>query len=130
MQKENRLKNEFSGDNVDGSTNIIPKMGLEPLQEGYRKLLAQIYEPQFYYERVMTFLCEYHPPKIRFHPDPQYILALGRSIYELGIRGVERAHYWRLLFWTLFRRPRLFPQAITLSIIGFHFRQVIELHVG
>ena len=130
MQKENRLESEFSGDNVDGSTNIIPKMGIEPLQEGYRKLLAQIYEPQFYYERVMTFLCEYQPPKIRFHPDPQYLLALGRSIYQLGIRGVERAHYWRLLFWTLFRRPRLFPQAIALTIIGFHFRQVIELHVG
>ena len=130
MQKENRLESEFSGDNVDGSTNIIPKMGMEPLQKGYRKLLAQIYEPQFYYERVMTFLREYQPLKIRFHPDPQYLLALGRSIYQLGIRGVERAHYWRLLFWTLYRRPRLFPQAFALTIIGFHFRQVIELHVG
>ena len=130
MQQEDRLVNEFSGDNVDGSTNIIPKMGLEALREGYRKLLGQIYAPQFYYERVLTFLREYHPPKIRFHPDPQYILALGRSIYHLGIRGVERTQYWRLFFWTLFRRPRLFPLAITLAIIGFHFRQVTELHVG
>jgi radical SAM superfamily enzyme YgiQ (UPF0313 family) len=130
MQQEGRLVNQFSGDNVDGSTNIIPKMGLEPLREGYRKLLEQIYAPQSYYERVLTFLREYHPPAIRFHLDPQYILALGRSIYQLGIRGVERAHYWRLLFWTLFRRPRLFPLAITLAIMGFHFRQVIELHVG
>ena len=130
MQQEVRLVNEFSGDNVDGSTNIIPKMGLEPLREGYRKLLEQIYAPQSYYERVLTFLREYHPPAIRFHPDPQYILALGRSIYQLGIRGVERVHYWRLFFWTLFRRPRLFPLAITLAIMGFHFRQVVELHVG
>ena len=132
MQQEGRLVagNEFSGDNVDGSTNIIPKMGLEPLREGYRKLLEQIYAPQVYYERVLTFLREYHPPAIRFHLDPQYILALGRSIYQLGIRGVERVHYWRLFFWTLFRRPRLFPLAITLAIMGFHFRQVIELHVG
>ncbi len=29
MEKEGRLVNEFSGDNVDGSTNIVPKMGLE-----------------------------------------------------------------------------------------------------
>jgi radical SAM superfamily enzyme YgiQ (UPF0313 family) len=130
MQREGRLVNEFSGDNVDGSTNIIPKMGLEPLREGYRKLLGQIYAPQFYYERIVTFLREYQPPKIRFHPDPQYILALGRSIYLLGIRGVERVYYWRLFFWTLFQRPRLFPLAITLAIMGFHFRQVTELHVG
>ena len=130
MQQEGRLAKEMSGDNVDGSTNIIPKMGMEPLREGYRKLLGQIYAPKFYYERVLTFLREYHPPEIRFHLDPQYILALGRSIYRLGIRGAERVHYWRLFFWTLFRRPRLFPLAITLAIMGFHFRQVVELHIG
>jgi hypothetical protein len=115
---------------VDGSTNIIPRMGLETLREGYRKLLNQIYAPQFYYERVLTFLREYHPPEVRMHLDLQYILALGRSIYRLGIRGVERTHYWRLFFWTLFRRPRLFPLAIMFSILGFHFRQVVEMHVG
>lgn len=130
LQKEGRLVKGFSGDNVDGSTNIIPKMGLEPLREGYRKVLHHLYAPKFYYERVLTFLREYQPRRIRAQWDPQYILALWRSIYELGIRGVERAHYWRLFFWTLFRRPRLFPLAITFAIYGFHFRQVIELHVA
>ena len=130
MQKEGRLVNEFSGDNVDGSTNIIPRMGLEPLKDGYRKILSQIYAPKFYYERVLTFLREYQPPKIRIQLEPQYVLALGRSIYQLGIRGAERVQYWQLFFWTLFRRPRLFPLAITFAIYGFHFRQVIELHVG
>ena len=130
MQQEGRLVDQMSGDNVDGSTNIIPKMGMEPLREGYRKLLAQIYAPRLYYERVLTFLREVRSPVVRIHLDPQYILALWRSIYQLGIRGVERAHYWRLFFWTLFRRPRLFPLAITLAIMGFHFRQVAELHVN
>ncbi len=130
MQKEGRLVNEFSGDNVNGSTNILPRMGLEPLREGYRQILSHIYAPKFYYERILTFLREYHPPKLRVHLESQYILALGRSIYQLGIRGVERVQYWRLFFWTLFRRPRLFSLAITLAILGFHFRQVVELHVS
>jgi radical SAM superfamily enzyme YgiQ (UPF0313 family) len=130
MQKEGRLVNDFSGDNVDGSTNIIPRMGLEPLREGYREILSHIYAPKYYYERVLTFLREYQPPKIRVPLDSQYILALWRSIYQLGIRGVERVQYWRLFFWALFRRPRLFPLAITFAIYGFHFRQVTELHVG
>jgi len=129
LQKEGRLVNEFSGDNVDGSTNIIPRMGLEPLREGYRKILSQLYAPGFYYERVLTFLREYQPRGIRAQWDAQYILAFGRSIYQLGIRGVERVHYWRLFFWTLFRRPRLFPLAITFAIYGFHFRRVAELHI-
>jgi hypothetical protein len=130
MQQEGRLVNEFSGDNVNGSTNIIPKMGLEPLREGYRKILSHIYDPKYYYERVLTFLREYQPPRVRVHLELQYILALGRSIYQLGIRGAERVHYWRLFFWTLFRRPRLFPLAITLSILGFHFSQVVQQHVN
>lgn len=130
MQKEGRLVKEFSGDNVDGSTNILPKMGIEPLREGYRKILVQIYAPKFYYDRVLTFLREYQPPKIRIQMEPQYLLALWRSIYHLGIRGVERVQYWRLFFWTLFRRPRLFPLVITFSIVGFHFRRVVALHVS
>jgi radical SAM superfamily enzyme YgiQ (UPF0313 family) len=129
MQKEGRLLNEFSGDNVDGSTNIIPMMGLKSLQDGYRKILDQIYEPKFYYERVVTFLREYQPSKIKIHFEFQYIMAFVRSIYQLGIRGIERVHYWQLFFWTLFHRPRLFPLAITFAIYGFHFRRVAELHV-
>ncbi|MBN2391300.1 MAG: DUF4070 domain-containing protein, partial [Anaerolineae bacterium] len=104
--------------------------GLETLREGYRKILDHIYAPRVYYERVLTFLREYQPPKIRMHLDFQHIMALGRSIYQLGIRDVARKHYWRVFFWTLFQRPQLFPLAITLSIYGFHFRQVIQLHVG
>jgi hypothetical protein len=45
------------------------------------------------------------------------------------MRGSERAHYWALLFWTIFRRRELFPPAVTLTIFGFHFRQVVELRV-
>ena len=78
----------------------------------------------------MTFLREVQPPKIRVHLKLQYILAPGRSIYQLGFRGVERLQYWRLFFWALFRRAHLFSLAITLTILGFHFRQVIELHVS
>jgi radical SAM superfamily enzyme YgiQ (UPF0313 family) len=130
MKKEGRLVKEFSGDNVDGSTNIIPKMGLEPLHDGYRKILSQIYDPKLYYTRVFTFLREYNPPKVKAKFEPQYILAFWRSVYQLGVRGVERVQYWRLFFWTLFRRPNLFPLAITFTIIGFHFRQVVALHVS
>jgi radical SAM superfamily enzyme YgiQ (UPF0313 family) len=129
LQKEGRLVADFSGDNVDGTTNIIPRMGLEPLRKGYREVLNHIYAPGFYYDRVQTFLREYKPTGVQAPLEPQYIAALLRSVYQLGIRGVERVYYRRLFFWTLFRRPRLFPLAVTLAIYGFHFRQVIELHV-
>ena len=130
LKAEGRVLSGMSGDNVDGSTNIIPKMNIDVLREGYRRILDQIYSPKLYYERVITFLKEYEPPKVRFHLDFEYFMALWRAIYRLGIRGVERVHFWRLWFWTLFHRPKLFPQAITFAIYGYHFRRVCELHVS
>ena len=104
-------------------------MNIDTLREGYRRILDQIYSPRLYYERIRTFLRDYEPPKIGVYLDFQHVLAFLRSVYQLGIRGVERIHYWQLLLWTILRRPRLFPLAVTLAIYGYHFRRVCELHV-
>ncbi len=125
MEKEGRLvTHDMSGSNTDGSTNIIPKMGLDKLLEGYHQLLRQIYSPKYYYARVLTFLRQCPLPKIKYHLDFQYFLALWRSIIRLGLLGAERLQFWKMFFWTLLRRPRLFPLAITLSIYGYHFRKI------
>jgi hypothetical protein len=131
LKREGRLLEDgSSGDNVDGSTNIIPKMPIDVLRQGYKRILSHIYSPKHYYERVKTFLREYQPPDTLVYIDWDYVLAFFRSIYQLGIKGVERVHYWQLVLWTLLRRPRLFPLAITLAIYGYHFRQVCESHVA
>jgi len=129
MKKQGRLAAESSGDNVDGTTNIIPAMSLKTLKEGYAHILKHIYAPEHYYRRLRTFLREYHPPKARGHLQFSHILALMRSFYRLGIVGRERFHYWQLLLWTQFRRPRLFPEAVILAIYGHHFRKICERHV-
>ncbi|MFP4394202.1 MAG: B12-binding domain-containing radical SAM protein [Anaerolineales bacterium] len=129
LREEGRLLSKFAGDNTSGATNIIPKMGLETLHEGYKQLMQTIYSPRHYYERVKTFLREYQPPKIKAPLDWQHLLAFPRSVYRLGILGKERRYYWDLLLWTLFRRPSLFPLAVTLAIYGHHFQKVCELHI-
>jgi radical SAM superfamily enzyme YgiQ (UPF0313 family) len=127
LKQEGRLLTKMSGDNVDGSTNIMPRMNLETLRAGYRRILEQIYAPEQYYARVRTFLLEYQPPRIQGRIGTEHVLALLRSIYQLGIREAERVYYWRLFFWTLFHRPRLFPTAITLAVYGFHFRRICQV---
>ena len=127
LQAENRLLSVISGDNVDGSTNIVPKMGFDTLLAGYKHVLSQIYSPKLYYDRMITFFKEYRAPNIQVSLGPEHLLAFWLSIYHLGIKGVERFHYWRLWFWVLLHKPRLFPSAITLAIYGYHFRRVCEL---
>jgi radical SAM superfamily enzyme YgiQ (UPF0313 family) len=129
LQREGRLLERISGDNVDGTTNIVPAMNLDTLLEGYKDILGHIYSPEHYYQRVKTFLREYRRPRIQAPLNLQHILAFFRSVYRLGIAGPERAQYWNLLGWTLMRRPGLFPLAVTFAIYGHHFRKVAELHV-
>jgi len=133
LQQAGRLLERMSGDNVDGTTNIIPVMNLDMLRNGYKSLMQHLYSPEVYYQRVKTFLREYQPPKLKVSLDfahlSEYLLAFLRSIYRLGIVGKERVQYWKLFFWTLFRRPRAFPLAITFAIYGYHFRRICELRV-
>jgi radical SAM superfamily enzyme YgiQ (UPF0313 family) len=129
LQGEGRLIAQSSGDNVDGTTNIIPAMNLEVLRAGYHHILQHIYAPRQYYQRVKTFLREYQPPHVMHAaPNSQQLLAWFRSIYRLGLIGKERAQYWNLFFWTLLHRPKLITLAVTLAIYGYHFRTVCELH--
>lgn len=133
LDKDNRIIKEFSGDNTNYSMNFIPKMNFETLVKGYNKILSKIYSPKYYYERVKKFLKEFKPPqKNRFNLKAiplhfGYAGALFKSIWYLGIRDNARVYYWKLFFYSLFKRPKLFVSAITYAIYGFHFRKVFKL---
>ena len=97
LKKENRLLRDPTGDNMDFSTNFMPKMEWSTLIDGYRRILDSIYSPRLYYERIRTFLREYRP---------------GRR--------------QRLLLSTLVKHPRSLREALTASLYGVHFRKVAE----
>jgi radical SAM superfamily enzyme YgiQ (UPF0313 family) len=123
---ENRLSDAATGDNTDFSMNFVPKMGIEDLRKGYKKVVSTIYSPRKYYERILTFLRDYKPGrnnKVRFRFCEMQ--AFLKSIWRLGIIGKGRFHYWKLIFWSL-RRPRYLYLAVRLAICGFHFRTMFE----
>jgi radical SAM superfamily enzyme YgiQ (UPF0313 family) len=127
LKRENRLLSKGSGDNTDGSTNFIPKMGHETLVRGYKHVVDTIYAPKQYYERIKTFLRDYNPGnKGKFRISPVQLIALIRTTWVLGVKEKGRTHYWKLVGWTLLRKPKTFPLSITLAIEGFHFRKVAE----
>jgi radical SAM superfamily enzyme YgiQ (UPF0313 family) len=129
MKRENRLLSDSTGDNVSASTNIVPRMSLEALQEGYKLILRTIYSPENYYRRMKAFLQDYRPSRTRSALSFHYKLAGIHSLYRLGILGRERLQFWRVMLWTLFHRPRLIRQAITLAIYGYHFRTICRRYI-
>jgi radical SAM superfamily enzyme YgiQ (UPF0313 family) len=129
LTEEGRIVRSVTGDNTDFSINFVPKMSTEALVNGYRSILRTIYSPKHYYARVKTFLKEYRPaPMQGFRVRYSDLRAALLSVVRLGVIGRERYQYWKLVLWSLFRRPRLLPHAITFSIYGYHFRKVFIRH--
>ncbi len=128
LKKENRLTNDFTGDNTDFSMNFVPKMQYETLMTGYKNVLDTIYSPRHYYERVVTFLKEYRPrktagiSKLRL----SHVTGFIRALWVLGFVDKGKSYFWRLVFTTLLKRPRKLPISLGLSLSGFHFRKVVE----
>ena len=129
LGREQRLLASFTGNNTDFTMNFVPRMDREVLLDGYRRVVSTLYSPRAYYRRVKGFL-ETHEPLGRHHAPVEmvHVRALLRSMLLLGVLGEGRLDYWRLVLWSLLRKPRQFSTAITLSIYGFHFRRVFELH--
>jgi len=127
LKKENRLLVGGTGDNTDGSTNFIPKMGYETLARGYKHVVDTIYAPKQYYERIKTFLREYRPSnKGKWKISLIHFIAWLRSMWVLGVKEKGRIHYWKLFVWTLLKKPKSFPLSMTLAAQGFHFRKVAQ----
>ena len=124
---ENRLSKESTGDNTDFSMNFIPKMGTQELLKGYKKVVSTIYSPGNYYNRILTFLKDFKPGK---NNKSKYrychIKAFIKSIWRLGIIGKGRFSYWKLIFWSLIKKPEHFHLAVTLAICGLHFRSIFQ----
>ncbi len=129
MKKEGRLQSSSTGDNVDSTTNIVPIMDIETLQNGYREMMNYLYSPKNYYRRIKTLLMEYRQPKYKSRFRPGQLAAFARSTFVLGVIGEERLQYWKMLLWTIVRKHESLSLAVTLSIYGYHFRKVCELHL-
>jgi hypothetical protein len=124
LKREGRLEAESTGNNSDATLNFKPKLNREFLQSGYRELVKKLYEPRNYYQRIRTFLKNHRPTGPRLHLSRADLIAFRKSFWVLGVWHRGRVGYWRLFWGTLIRRPRQFPQAIELAILGYHFRRV------
>ncbi|MBN2348133.1 MAG: B12-binding domain-containing radical SAM protein [Bacteroidales bacterium] len=128
LAAEKRLTIEASGNNTDLSMNFIPKMNYNELIAGYKKIIYNIYATKPYYKRLRQLLLNYNRLyKRQSRINLSLLGAFFKSVYIIGIRNRGRGEYWKLMIWTLFRRPGLMIDAITFTVYGYHFRTIYGL---
>ncbi|MGQ9860278.1 MAG: DUF4070 domain-containing protein, partial [Thermodesulfobacteriota bacterium] len=129
LREQGRLLMNPTGNHTDGQINFIPKMDMQTLVEGYRRIVDTLYSPRNYYDRILNFLKDYRPcPKGR-RVHLRDVKAFVRSLLVLGIFEKGRTHYWRLLTRALVRYRKAFPEAVAATIYGYHFRKVLKAQV-
>ena len=125
LQKENRLLLNWSGNNMDGVTNIIPKMNYRDLIAGYSKVIHTIYSPGEYYKRIKSFLQEYKVPAWKSQMlTLTEIIAFFKLVWVIGILEKGKRYFWKTFVYSLFKYPKKFSLAMTLSVYGYHFRRI------
>jgi radical SAM superfamily enzyme YgiQ (UPF0313 family) len=128
MEKENRLTVDATGSNTDFTMNFTPKMNQRALLEGYQHIIDSIYKEKPYYKRIKALLINYKPVKNgNAKTDISRIKGFLKSIWVLGLANKGRFEYWKFIVWTIFRKPKLFIDAITLTVYGYHFRTIYGL---
>ena len=124
LMDEGRIETESTGNNTQAALNFRPRLDREFLVNGYRKLMKELYQPRYYYRRIQTFLENHRPQGPRLRISWMEVQAFLKALWLLGFWHRGRLAYWQFCISTLLQRPRLFPVAVELAIIGHHFRRV------
>ncbi len=124
LTKEGRIESDTTGNNTEANLNFRPKLSREFLINGYRDLMKRLYEPRHYYARIRTFLQRHGRGGPRLRLSRSDVQAFVKSLWLLGVWHRGRIAYWRLVVTALLTRPRQFPKAMELAILGYHFRRV------
>jgi len=123
LQHENRLLQDTTGENTDGTLNFMPKMDAASLVAGYHRIIRELYSRHTYYQRINVFLRLYRPT-VRSRITTDELLALVRSMVGIGLFSRANVLYWKLLLKTALTNFRCLPVAVELAICGEHFNKM------
>lgn len=129
LKSEGRISVGFSGDNGDGSTNVIPRMDIRALKSGYQALVRKLFQPDEVYMRIQVLLDHFQTKTAPVALTWTEIKALVRTIFWIGMVKETASHYWKLIFSTLKKYPSKLPLAITMTVYAYHFRRISLEHI-
>ena len=132
LEKEGRLLKESTGNNTDVMLNFEPELPREHLISEYRRVVSTLYDPTLsnYFERCLTMLRHLKPTdhtvrKIRKTEVMAMVKSVRRQLFSR-----QGPAYARFLAKVLRHHLALFPEAIRLAIMGFHFEKITRQTVA
>ncbi|MBI4869432.1 MAG: B12-binding domain-containing radical SAM protein [Candidatus Wallbacteria bacterium] len=125
LEKEGRLLGFHVGDQF-GRTNFVTRMDPDVLMHGYRSILATVYAPATYFDRVLAMIARLdgagHPNLHRKLASPLRVaLVTAVAVVVQGILSDYRRDWWRFLYRLVTRHRSRYLAGLMNSIVGHHF---------
>ncbi len=129
---EGRLTEDSTGNNThDFRLNFVPRMDVQKLLAGYKRVLAEIYKPDRYFERCLGLL-----RNLKVHRSSRRrvrLTELRAFALSLLVQTFSRYSwaYWKFLLRGLVARPTMLAETVTMAVKGHHYfkmtRNVLEV---
>ena len=121
LEREGRLRPELPGDQF-GLTNVVTKMPVRQMLEGYRRVLETLYHPEVFFQRCRENLARWNPVPGSTRPiSPRDLACAWRAVLGQGVTGSYQRAYWRFLHWVLRHHPAKLGRAIAQAAAGHHY---------
>lgn len=132
FQREGRLHKESTGNNVSIELNFEPEMDRQTLIDGYKRVLATLYDPGLknYFVRCLTLIK-------RLKPTGNNVRSVGKTELMALVRSIKQQlfsrqgpAYLRFLVRVAKDYPRFLPEAFRLAIMGYHFEKITSQQIA
>jgi radical SAM superfamily enzyme YgiQ (UPF0313 family) len=132
LEQEGRLLHESAGNNVSVELNFVPELDRDFLVSEYKRILRELYDPSLthFFARCLTMF-EHLKPRQRFVSiGKMEIQACMKSIWRQLLSRKQGSAYLWFLVRVLWRFPHMFPNAVRMAIMGYHFEKVTQQQVA
>jgi hypothetical protein len=132
LEQEGRLLHESTGNNVSVELNFVPELDRDFLIREYKRVLRELYDPSLkrFFTRCLTLFEHLKPQRRLVRIGKSELRAFMKSIWhQLLSRKQGPAYLWFLLQ-VLMRFPHMFPNAVRMAIMGYHFEKVTQQQVA
>ena len=132
LKHEGRLLDESTGNNTDITLNFVPELPREHLIAEYRRVVSTLYDPTLknYFERCLTLLKNLAPkPHTSRSVGKKELMAFAKLIQK-QLFSKQGPALLRYIAKVLIEHPKLFPEAMRLAIMGYHFEKITSQTVA
>ena len=140
LKREERLinddtkfdKNKIEVDQMTGGLNFITTRPRINILRDYMYILQYIYQPKYYYERVIytgLHLQPIYKQKLTFSMKLKMLPAFFKLSLKAGFNQKTGWLYWKTFFIVIFRNPKAIEATLNLTAIFLHLYKVSKYMV-